>query len=341
MVRERGSVEEGFKEADYVFKDAYNTAFIVHMPVEPRACIARWDSGRLTVWVSTQRPFAYRETIARVLDMPETRVRVISSYTGGSFGGKYEGRYGILAALLAKKAGRPVKIRFTKEEDTLSKVRPSCAIHLKMGAKKDGILTAIDGSLTADAGGYSWALNTAAMTTLRALFRCPNVRYSGRSVYTNHPYTGEWRGVMNGVMTFALAQLIDKIAEELGFNDTIELVKKNHIQTGDECSIGWEKEGVMLSSCGLDECLERGAEVIGWNEKWKGWKTPVRVNGSKRVGIGMAVMTHHSGNAIFTSSAVVKLNLDGTADYTGYSARPRCYHHTGPNTFRSLRDTTG
>lgn len=315
LIRERGNVDEGFGKADCIFQDTYNTTFIAHMPIEPRACLASWDNDELMIYVCTQTPFAYRDTIARILGMPATKVRLISPHTGGSFGGKYHGRYAILAAILAKKAGRPVRIIFTREEETLSKMRPSCAIGLKMGVKKDGTLTAMDGTMTTNGGGYCWALNTAALTTLRGLFRCPNVRYSGRTVYTNHPYTGEWRGVMNGVMTFAVAQLIDTVAEKLGFKDTIELVKKIHIQPGDECSIGWEKEGVMLSNCGLDECLERGAETIGWNEKWKGWKTPVLVNGSKRIGMGVAVSTHHSGNAMFTSSAVVKLNLDGTADF--------------------------
>lgn len=313
LISERGDVEKGFSEADLIVEDNYHTSFVQHLPIEPRACLAKWDDGKLLVWVGTQQPFAYRQTIARVLGIPQTRVKLVSPYLGGSFGSKYEGRYAILAAIMAEKTGRPVMFRFTREEDMLSKMRQAADIQVKIGVKKDGTFSAIFGKLTTASGGYSWSHNTAAATPIRALFRTPHARYEALAAYTNHPYTGEMRGVANAIMTFGLAQSIDRIAEELGL-DPVEFIKRTHIQTGDECKATREREGTVLSSCGLDECLERGAEAIGWREKWQGYRTPVEVRGHKRVGMGMAAMTHPSSISTAASGSVVKINSDGTVD---------------------------
>lgn len=313
LISERGDVEKGFSEADLIVEDNYHTSFVQHMPIEPRACLAKWDGEKLLVWVSTQQPFAYRQTIARVLGIPQTRVKLVSPYLGGSFGSKYEGRYAILAAIMAEKTGRPVMFRFTKEEDMLSKMRQAADIQVRIGVKNDGIFSAIFGKLTTDSGGYIWSRNTTAATPVRALFRTPHARYEALAVYTNHPYTGEMRGVTNAIITFGLAQSIDRIAEELGL-DPVDYIKRTHIQPGDECKATGEREGTVLSSCGLDECLERGAEAIGWREKWKGYRTPVEVRGHKRIGIGMTAITHTSSTAAAASGSVVKINSDGTVD---------------------------
>lgn len=314
-LKEWGDVEKGFENSDYIFEATCYTRFIQHMPIEPRACTAQWDGEKMTVFVPSQRPFEYRRSIAKVLGLPENKVKLVSPLIGGSFGSKYQGRYAIIAAFLARKTGKPVRFDFTKEEDMLSKMRQTATHEVKMGLKKDGTFSAIAGRITTASGGYNWSHNSEAVLPLNGLFRCPNIKFESRSLYTNHPTTGEWRGVNNGPMTFAVGQLVDKISEELGFKNPVEFIKKNHIQTGDECSSLWEREGVLLSSCGLDECLERGAEAIGWDKKWKGWKTPVRTEGSKRIGMGVAAMTHHSGPAVFSSSAVVHLNTDGTANF--------------------------
>lgn len=313
LISERGDVGKGFSEADLIVEDNYHTSFVQHMPIEPRACLAKWDGEKLLVWVGTQQPFAYRQTIARVLGIPQTRVKLVSPYLGGSFGSKYEGRYAILAAIMAEKTGRPVMFRFTREEDMLSKMRQAADIQVRIGVKKDGIFSAIFGKLTTDSGGYIWSRNTTAATPVRALFRTPHARYEALAVYTNHPYTGEMRGVTNAIITFGLAQSIDGIAEELGL-DPVEYIKRTHIQPGDECKATGEREGTVLSSCGLDECLERGAEAIGWRRKWKGYQTPVEVRGHKRIGIGMTAITHTSSTAAAASGSVVKINSDGTVD---------------------------
>ncbi len=317
MSRDWGDVDEGFEQADHVFENEYSAACIQHMPLEPKAYLARWDDGKLTVWASTQRPFALRIVMARVLDMPENKVRIISPYVGGGFGSKGEAaRYPLIITLLAKKAGKPVRLTMAREEDMLSRTRPATDVQLKVGVKRDGTFTAMHGKLTAYAGGYNWCLTTACSTTpMRALFRCPNCRFDARSVYTNHPSTGQMRGVMNTIMSFGLLQLADQIAEELDFSNPIEFIEKTRIQVGDECDTVNDIPGCTLSSCGLDECLGKGAEAIGWEKKWKGWKTPVRVEGNRRVGIGMAAIVHDTGLPWMVSGAVIKINVDGTADF--------------------------
>lgn len=316
MSRDWGDIDEGFKEADHIFENEYSAACIQHMPMEPKAFLARWDDGKLTVWASTQRPFLARHTPARVLGIPETRVRIVVPYVGGGFGSKGEApRHVLIAALLARKAGRPVMLTLTREEDMLSRSRPATDIQVKMGVKKDGTFTAIHGKITTYGGGYNWSLTTTATPSLRALFRCPNCRFDARSVYTNHPYTGQLRGVLNTLTTFGVVQLADQIAEELGFENPMEYIKRTHIQAGDEYSTVLDPDGTTCSSCGLDECLEKGAKAIGWAERWKGWKTAVEVNGHKRVGMGMAPLVHDSGLPWMVTGAVLKLNMDGTADF--------------------------
>ncbi len=313
LITERGNVEQGFSEADLIVEDSYHTTFMQHSPIEPRACLTKWDGEKLMVWVSTQQPFAYRQTIARVLGMPQTSVKLISPYLGGSFGAKYEGRYAILAAIMAKRTGRPVMFRFTREEEMLSKMRQAADIQVKIGIKRDGTFSAILGKLTTDSCGYIWSRNTNAATVTKALFRTPHARYEAKAVYTNHPYSGEMRGVTDAIMAFGLTQSVDRVAEELGV-DPVEYIKRTHIQTGDECKATGERDGTVLSSCGLDECLERGAEAIGWRERWKGYQTPVEVRGHKSTGIGMTAITHVSSTTAAASGSVVKLNSDGTVD---------------------------
>ena len=195
----------------------------------------------------------------------------------------------------------------------LSKMRQAADIQVRIGVKKDGTFSAVFGKLTTASGGYIWSHNTAAATAIQALFRTPHARYEALGIYTNHPYTGEMRGVTNAIMTFGLAQSIDRTAEELGL-DPVEFIKRTHIQTGDECKTTREREGTVLSSCGLDECLQRGAEAIGWRQRWQGYRKPVEVRGHRRVGMGMAALTHPSSIATAASGSVAKINSDGTVD---------------------------
>jgi CO/xanthine dehydrogenase Mo-binding subunit len=142
----RGDVEKGFAEADVVLEETYSTACELHTPMELHGCLANWEGDSLTIWESTQGVYAVQSGVARTLGMPLSKVRVIGKYMGGGFGSKLEpGKYTIIAALLAKNTGCPVRI-FLPREDTYLAVgnRPPAHMKLKAGVKKDGTLTALD-----------------------------------------------------------------------------------------------------------------------------------------------------------------------------------------------------
>jgi len=317
MSRDWGDVDKGFLESDYILEDEYVAGNMQHMALEPKAYVAKWEDSQLIVWACTQRLFSLRTMIAHALNLPENRVRVITPYVGGAFGGKGdEPRYPLIAALLSRKTKRPVRITLTREEDMLARCRPAAKVEVKIGFNKDKAFNAIQGKLVIKGGGYNGALTNAAVTgCLRALFRCSNCRFDARSIYTNHSPTGQLRGVMHTIMAFGLSQLVDKAAEEMGFNNPIDFIKKNRIQVNDPCDTINDRFVCTLTSCGLDECLDSGAKEINWSQKWKGWKTPVEVNSSKRVGMGMAAIVHDSAFGIMSSGTTLKVNTDGTAEF--------------------------
>ncbi len=140
--KQKGSIEEGLAGAVYRLDATYNVAYIAHAPLEPRAAVAQWADGKLTVWTGTQRPFANRDELADVFHIPESSVRVIVPDTGSAYGGKHTSDAAIEAARLARAAGRPVKVVWTREEEfTWAYFRPAGVIEIKSGIASDGTLT--------------------------------------------------------------------------------------------------------------------------------------------------------------------------------------------------------
>jgi len=139
----RGSIEEGLAAADKKLEQAYTVAYIAHAPLEPRAAVAEWSEGKLTVWTGTQRPFGVRSELATAFEIPEQRVRVIVPDTGSGYGGKHTGEAAIEAARLAKNAGRAVKLVWTREEEFhWAYFRPAGVIEITSGVRHDGAITA-------------------------------------------------------------------------------------------------------------------------------------------------------------------------------------------------------
>jgi isoquinoline 1-oxidoreductase len=139
----RGSIKEGLKAADQTAEATYTVAYIAHTPLEPRAAVADWSDGKLTVWTGTQMPFRVQGELARAFEVGTERVRVIVPDTGSGYGGKHTGEAAVEAARLAKGAGKPVKLVWTREEEfTWAYFRPGGVIEVKAGARKDGTLTA-------------------------------------------------------------------------------------------------------------------------------------------------------------------------------------------------------
>ena len=160
-VHKEGSVEQALAAADVKVESKYTVQYIAHAPLEPRAAVAEWKDGNLTVWTGTQRPFGVREELAQALQIPESKVRVIQPDMGSGYGGKHTGETAVEAARLAKAAGKPVKVVWTRaEEFTWAYFRPAALIEVKGGASKDGKLVAWEYPQLQLGNGGHWALHT-------------------------------------------------------------------------------------------------------------------------------------------------------------------------------------
>ena len=305
----RGSVEEGFKQADVVIEEKYKTHLIQHTTLEPRVTVANWYGKRLTLWDSHKNPFRLRTDLARALNLKINQVRVLTHYIGGDFGDKGAiQRQHIIAALLAKKTNRPVKIEFTREENYLStNHRYPTTWYLKYGAKKDGTLTAIQVKLYADMGAY-YHLDGAAgsLDVAKYVYRCPNVKLEGYNVVTNKPEGGAMRCVGHPAGMFPQEVHMDRLAEKLGM-DPLTFRLKNHARKED----GDQDRKVPFASIGLEECAKLGAEKIDWEANWR---KPGTSPGPIKKGMGVAFHACRHGGISSPMSAVIKLDPDGTVE---------------------------
>jgi len=310
-----GNVDKGFARSEYVREDTFTTQAQIHCSMEPHAAVALFSGGKLTVWSTTQGPYALRKELALTLGLPEGRVRVIKPHMGGGFGGKREMLASdFCAALLSIKTGRPVKIIYSRAEEFIaSRQRHPMYITIRTGCLKDGALLAKDCTVVADGGAYnSRGLGVLANTgmSLATLYRVPNVRYQGYRVYTNNPASGAFRGYGALQVRFADESQMDMIAEDLGL-DPLELRLKNAVESGDVTA-----NGRRITSCGLKECLLTVAEVSGW----------ANIHRRSYTGHGFGLACNDYVSSLRTiyeydsSSALVRLNEDGTVDvFTGSS----------------------
>ena len=304
---ERGDVARGFAEADVVLEETYSTACELHTPIELHGCVAKWDGPRLTVWEPTQGVFAVQSGIAQVLGLPLASVRVIGHYVGGAFGSRLTaGKYDIIAALLARKTGRPVKLFLTREETYLCVGnRPPDHMKLKAGVKKDGTLTALDYSALGTGGAYP-AVGTSNVDWLvRDLYTCPNVRTQTTDVYINAGPARPFRAPGHPQCAWALEQMIDALAEAIGM-DPVELRLKNIPSSS-------QARGLPYTTTGLRQCLEEGARAFGWREA-RQKAVESRGSGHIRRGVGMAGGLWVVGGGRPPVTVVVKLFADGSAN---------------------------
>ncbi|PYV06212.1 MAG: 4-hydroxybenzoyl-CoA reductase subunit alpha, partial [Acidobacteria bacterium] len=212
-----GNVEEGFAQADYIREDRFDCAEVTHAALEPHSTLARFEpDGSLTVWSSTQVPYYLMKTLASTLQMPEEKVRVIKPLVGGGFGGKSEViPLELAAAVLARKAGRPVKITYTREEVFYAhRGRPRTIIELRTGITRDGKLTAVEARIIQDGGaycGYGVVTILYSGQLLNAMYDIPNVKFDGYRVLTNKPACGAMRGHGTVNARFAFEQQLNMI----------------------------------------------------------------------------------------------------------------------------------
>jgi carbon-monoxide dehydrogenase large subunit len=303
----KGDVESAWAQCDVVIERKYKIPHIQHVPIEPHVAIARVDEkGKVTLWGSSQSPFAQRNLIAKALDISQSEVQVIAPFVGGGFGCKAGVSMEALAVVLALKVkGRPVKLRLTREEEFFTAfVRQGVVAHFKMGCTKDGRLIAMENRFYWDGGAYTeYGVNItrASGYSSSGPYNVPNVKTDSYCIYTNHPVGGPMRGFGMPEMHAGLEQCIDELALAIKM-DAVEFRKINCIKTGDTLVTG-----MIMHPTGLSECLVKAAAAIGW-----GRKDPPSAP-HKRRGKGLALMWKAPAmppNA--GSSARVALNEDGT-----------------------------
>jgi xanthine dehydrogenase molybdenum-binding subunit len=306
----RGNMEQGFREADCVVEETFHASKQKHCQLEPDASIASWDTtGRLTIWSPCQHPHLAKNVIARIFGIGEAMVRWVTPAVGGGFGGRISVTAEPICAALAKKAGKPVKLVYTREEDFIAhESRNPLTYTVKMGVKRDGTITALNVKAITPTGPYythGGLTTTVSLFSLIELYRCSNVAAEGYVVYTNTPVSGGMRGYGNPEGKWALEQLIDMACEKIGM-DPMEFRLKNHRKAGEPSIL----PPVPIEQCALSECIELGAQKVGWKEK-RGRKQ----EGPIRRGVGMSIMSHASGGGgiiLEHSNALVKVNEDAS-----------------------------
>ncbi|HMH49441.1 MAG TPA: xanthine dehydrogenase family protein molybdopterin-binding subunit [Candidatus Acidoferrum sp.] len=294
-----GDVERGFEEADEIFEHRFTTASVHQGYTEPRAAVAQWDSsGQVTVWSNTQLPFEIQATLSEILQVSSSKVRVIVPGVGGGFGGKLRVGVEHFAALLARKTGRAVKVMTTTEDELRAAyARQPAIVELKTGVTRDGRITAREGRLWFDTGAFAGSgpgVASVATLMLAGPYRIPNLRLEGYAVYTNKTNFGSFRAPSGPQANFAVESQMDAIADALGI-DPLDFRLKNIVREGEE-----GPTGQVLSAVGLEECLLKVADAIGWRDR--------RPAPGRGKGLACGWWTTTGGS----SGVYVKVNPDGT-----------------------------
>ncbi len=256
-----GDVEAGFAEADAIHVGTYFTPRVQHVHLETHAAIAWFDGdGQLNVRSSTQVPFLTRIELARIFNLDPEKVRVFCERVGGGFGAKQEMLVEDIAVLAVLKTGRPVQLEFTREEQFIAATtRHPMRVEIKIGAKRDGTLTAMQMRIVSNTGAYGNhgmpVLEHACGESI-SVYRCANKRIDGYAVYTNTLPAGAFRGYGLPQSAFAVESAMDEVARAIGM-DPFEFRRRNIVRQGDPMiSTGEIHQDVIYGSYGLDQCLD-------------------------------------------------------------------------------------
>lgn len=293
-----GDVERAFKDAYRVYEHAFSTQIVHAGYTEPRAAVADWDSeGGLTVWCNTQVPFEQQNTLAEILGIPASKVRIVVPGIGGGFGGKLRIGMEHFAAVLARETRRPVKLVSTIEEELVSATpRQPAKITIKSGVSRDGLIVAKQARVLVDTGAFAGSGPGTAAVALQIIagpYRVPNLMLESAAVYTNKVPTGSFRAPSGPMGNFALECHMDRIADDLGI-DPLDFRLRNIVRDGD-----FGPAGEPLESVSIEECLRKAADAIGWRNR-----KPARGRG-KGIACGWWMTTGGS------SGVYVKINPDG------------------------------
>jgi xanthine dehydrogenase YagR molybdenum-binding subunit len=293
----RGNVQDGFAAADHVFEDRYTTSFVHNAQMEPRVAVAQWEGDKLTVYTPTGGVANCRTDMARDLGIPQEKVRVVCEYMGGNFGNKNQNQDAdLIAAVLAKEAGAPVKLELSRKEDFIGvHGRWPTVQYYKVGVKADGTLQAIQ--LRGYSGMGPYRKNSGAIGGID-LYQCPHIETAVSPVYTNRTVSGNFRGPEYPQGFFGIESMMDDVAAKLKI-DPVEFILKNMTRKAND--------QLPYTSYSLDECIRRGAEAFEWKKRWR--PQPGSDPGPIKRGAGLSFMAFRAG--LGRSSAVVRVNGKG------------------------------
>jgi CO/xanthine dehydrogenase Mo-binding subunit len=292
----RGNVERGFAEADVVVERTFHTQMVHQGYIEPDSEAARVnEDGSVIVWANTQTTYTQRHDLAILLNIPLSKIRVIPTEVGGAFGGKESVRVSALCVALSRKAGLPVRITFSREE-VLRATGPSCATvsTIKVGARHDGTISAIQGHLIYDAGAFPGAPLRSAIRRVFSQYRTPNLKIDAYDVVTNKPKVAAYRAPGATPTNFALESVIDEVGAALRL-DPLDFRLQNVSRTGDPMP-----DGVRLSAVSLEDVLKRV-------QQHPCWTIPLTSPNQGR-GMSVGLWTMPGG----TTSCHINLSADGS-----------------------------
>lgn len=292
-----GDVAAAEAASDFIVDSVFRPHRVTHCCMGTSCAIADFDhNGKLTIWTQTQYPYNYKMDLAPALGMSPGDIRVIQPPVGGAFGSKLDVYpYEPIAALLAKKTGRPVKVTFSREEEfKASPTRQPAIIHMRTGCRRDGTLTFRAADVLLDNGAYtSWGptIPVIMMRTTSGHYRVPVVDFKAQAIYTNNPYAGSFRGYGNVQTTYATAQQMDMLADMVDL-DPLEFHLKNAQQSGEVTP-----QNSFLRECALAECLETAARASDYSRKRREYAAQRGQPGRYKKGIGLASSIHNAGGA--------------------------------------------
>lgn len=302
----KGDVASAWDKCAYVVERSFKIPHIQHVPIETHIAIAQMDEkGKVTVWASSQSPFAQRNLIAHALHISQSDLRVIAPLVGGGFGSKAGVTMEAIPVALATKCkGWPVKFLLTREEEFYTNfVRQGLTIHVKVGCDKEGNLLALKNMMYWDGGAsteYGTNVTRAGGYSSSGPYDIPNVETDSICVYTNHPIGGAYRGFGMSELHTGLDQAIDELAEKAGV-DKVTFLKKNGVAEGDVLVTG-----MIMHKNGIQECIDNVAKSLKMNEKEKP-SSPDRLRGKGIAAMWKApAMPPNPG-----SSAWVEMSEDG------------------------------
>ena len=295
----RGDVEKGFAESDFVFEDTFRFQKVQHYSLEPHINIAYYDGDKLTVWASCQDPFTLRDHLSGIFRLPLSRVRVIVPYVGGGYGGKLYVKAEPIAVALSWKTQRPVKLALTVSESFKTVTRHPARVTVKTGVTKDGRLVARECQVYMDTGAYADAgPRVTQKAGYRSLgpYKTPQAKVEAYGVYTNTVPAGAFRGFGALQVTWAYESQMDMIAERLGI-DPLDFRVKNLLKKGDLYTAG-----DTPVDCDLKEGLLKVADAINWRQK------STKPNSAK----GISCCMKDAGGTYKVAGATVKMSSDGS-----------------------------